>query len=172
MNSCRNSGSIPDTYWLELEWNIYLIFEMEQRMTIICLGVENLNVSADFYENKFGWIRSNTSNDQIVFFQLNGIQLSLYPREKLAEDAIVKAAGKGFKGFTLAYNTRSRDEVDELEARMGRMGVRAIKKPQEVFLGGYSGYIADPDDNLWEIVYNPYLSLDENGNTVEPSNPD
>ncbi|MCP4977834.1 MAG: VOC family protein [Maribacter sp.] len=140
---------------------------MEQRLTIIGLGVTNLEVSNEFYKEKFGWKLMDSSNESISFFQLNGILLSLYPREKLAEDAQVSADGSGFKGFTLAYNTRSKEEVDSLFEDFLSKGIKIVKQPEEVFWGGYSGYIADPDDNLWEIAFNPFLPLDEQGNTIE-----
>lgn len=140
---------------------------MEQRATIIGLGVNNLEVSTKFYREQFGWKLMAASNESISFFQLNGILLSLYPRVKLAEDAKVSHTGSGFKGFTLAYNTRSKEEVDTLFEDLKRKGVRIVKQPEEVSWGGYSGYIADPDDNLWEIAYNPFLPMDEKGNTFE-----
>lgn len=139
---------------------------MEQRLTIVGLGVKDLKESTQFYEEKFGWEKMKSSNDGITFFQLNGILLSLYPREKLAEDATVNSEGNGFKGFTLAFNTRTKEEVDELINTLEAKGVKIVKKPEEVFWGGYSGYISDPDDNLWEIAYNPFLPLDENGNAI------
>ncbi len=138
---------------------------MEQRATIITLGVKNLEVSTKFYQEQFGWKLMALSNESISFFKLNGILLSLYPSEKLAEDAKVNHSGSGFKGFTLAYNTRSKEEVDSLFMDLKRKGVEIVKQPEEVIWGGYSGYIADPDDNLWEIAFNPFLTLDENGNT-------
>ena len=128
---------------------------MEQLLTIITLGVSNLKTSTIFYEEKFGWKKTSASNETITFFQLNGILLSLYPREKLAEDAMVDHHGEGFKAFTLAYNTRSKEEVDELINGLDSKGVKIIKRPQEFFWGGYSSYIADPDEHLWEIAYNP-----------------
>ena len=136
-------------------------------MTIIGLGVSDLVVANEFYEKKFGWIKMPSSNEDISFFKLNGILLSLYSREKLAEDATVSSEGHGFKGFTLAFNTRSKEEVDQIINDLAASGVRIVKKPQEVFWGGYSSYIADPDDNLWEIAYNPFLQLDEDGNAIE-----
>lgn len=140
---------------------------MEQRATIIGLGVSDLKKSSDFYENQFGWKKTASSNEDISFFQLNGILLSLYPREKLAEDAGVSAKGEGFNAFSLAYCTRSKEEVDQLIETLEKKGVEIVKKPEEVFWGGYSSYIADPDGNLWEIAYNPFLSLDKEGNTKE-----
>ncbi len=140
---------------------------MEQRLTIVGLGVKDLQVSSQFYEEKFGWKKMKSSNEGITFFQLNGILLSLYPNDKLAEDATVSPEGQGFKGFTLAFNTRTKEEVDTLIAELEAKGVKIVKRPESVFWGGYSSYIADPDDNLWEIAFNPYLLLDEAGNAVE-----
>lgn len=140
---------------------------MEQRLTIIGLGVKDLKESTRFYEEKFGWKKMKSSNEGIVFFQLNGILLSLYPREKLAEDATVNSKGNGFKGFTLAFNTRTKEEVDKLINTLEAKDVNIVKRPEEVFWGGYSSYIADPDDNLWEIAFNPFLPIDEKGNTIE-----
>lgn len=139
---------------------------MQPRVTIIGLGVANLKASTAFYQEKFGWKLTNASNENISFFQLNGVLLSLYPREKLAEDATVNAKGTGFKGFTLAYNTRSKEEVDGIFADLASKDVKIIKQPEAVFWGGYSGYVADLDDNLWEIAFNPFLELDAEGNTV------
>jgi catechol 2,3-dioxygenase-like lactoylglutathione lyase family enzyme len=138
---------------------------MEQRITLITLGVKNLQRSKDFYQNIFGWHPLQSSNESIVFFQLNGIQLALFPQESLADDAGVPADGKGFRGFSLAYNVRSEKEVNELVAALDAKGVKVLKHPEKVFWGGYSSYIADPDDNLWEIAYNPYMPMDEKGNT-------
>lgn len=137
---------------------------MQQRLTIVGLGVNNLQVANNFYENTLGWKKLPSSNENITFLQLNGILLSLYPRDKLAEDAGVAAEGTGFKAFSLAYNTHSREEVDAIFADLESKGVKIVKSPEEAFWGGYSGYMADPDDNLWEIAYNPYLPLDTDGN--------
>jgi uncharacterized protein len=133
---------------------------MEQRMTIITLGVSDINNSVDFYENKMGWKRSDMSNNDIIFYQLNGIILALFARNELAKDATVDATGSGFKGFTLAYNARSEKEVDDIIYRLKKSGVKIIKEPQKVFWGGYSSYISDPDENLWEIAFNPYLKIE------------
>tara|TARA_R110002049_G_scaffold102775_8_gene248742 strand:- start:268 stop:693 length:426 start_codon:yes stop_codon:yes gene_type:complete len=140
---------------------------MEQRLTIITLGVKDLKVASAFYEEKFGWKKMKSSNEFINFFQLNGILLSLYPKKKLAEDATVSFNENGFKGFTLAYNARSKEEVDKLVEILENRGVKIIKKPKDAFWGGYSSYVCDPDENLWEIAFNPFLPLDEKGNVIE-----
>ncbi|MDB2462847.1 VOC family protein [Algibacter sp.] len=142
---------------------------MEQRLTIITLAVNNLKLACQFYEDKFGWKKTQSSNDNVVFFQLNGILLSLYSREKLAKDATINHKDSGFKGFTLAYNTRSKEEVDDLINTLENKGVEIIKRPEEASWGGYSSYVADMDGNLWEIAFNPFLELDEKGNAIEES---
>jgi uncharacterized protein len=138
--------------------------KMEQRLTIITLGVSDLKKSTAFYENIFGWKKTAASNADISFFHLNGIELALFDKTELAKDAAVDPAGSGFKRFTLAYNTKSEKEVDSLFDSLQAKGVKIIKHPKKTSWGGYSGYLADPDDNLWEIAYNPFLQLDEKGN--------
>jgi catechol 2,3-dioxygenase-like lactoylglutathione lyase family enzyme len=136
---------------------------MEQRLTFVTLGVSNLEVSRNFYQYTFGWDPEPNSGGDVVFFKLNGIVLSLFPREELAKDAGVPADGNGFRSFSLAHNVRSEEEVDRLVAELRTKGVPVIKEPQKAFWGGYTAYIADPDGNLWEIAYNPYMPLNDNG---------
>ena len=130
---------------------------MEQRITFFTLGVNDLQESISFYENILGWKRSPMSSANIVFFELNGIHLSLYNRKALAEDVTVDEAGSGFKGFTLAHNVGSEKEVNDLIEELRNKGVTIVKEPQKVFWGGYSSYISDPDGNLLEIAFNPFL---------------
>ena len=122
--------------------------------------------STAFYETRFGWEKTEQSNEHISFFKLNGILLSLYGRNELAEDAAVDAEGSGFKGITLAYNARSEEEVDQTIEDLRAKGVEIVKEPQKVFWGGYSSYVSDLDGNLWEIAFNPFLALDEKGNVI------
>ncbi|MEM9078134.1 MAG: VOC family protein [Bacteroidota bacterium] len=140
---------------------------MEQRLTIITLGVSDLEKSTRFYENQFGWVKSASSNEHISFFTLNGILFSLYEKNALAQDADVDAKASGFKGFTLAHNTRSENEVDSIIEGLRKKGVEIVKEPQKVHWGGYSGYVSDLDGNLWEIAFNPFLKLDEKGDVLE-----
>jgi uncharacterized glyoxalase superfamily protein PhnB len=95
---------------------------------------------------------------------MNGFILGLYSTEELAKDAGVSSDGEGFKRFTLSVNFRSVKEVDETFKILGAKGVRIIKEPQKASWGGYSGYVADMEDNLWEIAYNPFLEMDSAGN--------
>ncbi|MEM7658903.1 MAG: VOC family protein [Bacteroidota bacterium] len=140
---------------------------MEARLSIITLGVADVERASEFYEQVFGWTKAPSSNENIRFFQLNGLMLALYAREALAEDVTIESDGSGFKGMTIAYCTRSKAEVDELIGSFEAAGIPIVKRPEEVFWGGYSGYIADPDGYLWEIAYNPFMKLDEAGNVLE-----
>jgi len=135
---------------------------MEQRISIVTLGVSNLDRSREFYE-RLGWRRSAAGGEGIVFFQAGGMALALYPREKLAEDANVATDGQGFGGVTLAYNGRIREEVDSVLAEAQAAGAKILKPAQEAFWGGYSGYFADPDGFLWEVAWNPFFAIEENG---------
>lgn len=137
---------------------------MEQRLSIITLGVADVKKATDFYETKFGWKKSSFSNENISFFVLNGIQFALFEKSELAKEASISSEGNGFNAFTIAYNTRSKNEVDELIASLKTKGVKIIKHPEETSWGGYSSYIADLDDNLWEIAFNPHLEIDKEGN--------
>ena len=132
-------------------------------MSMIALGVADLAASRRFYEQGLGWTASASSNDRIVFFQLVGLVLGLYPRTALAEDATVADDGAGFDGITLAYNARDRGEVDSVLVLAKSAGATIAKPAQDVFWGGYSGYFKDPDGHLWEVAWNPSWSLDEDG---------
>jgi catechol 2,3-dioxygenase-like lactoylglutathione lyase family enzyme len=137
---------------------------MHQHLHLVTLGVRDLTASRKFYTETLGWKPSSASNDGTLFIQTGGVVLTLYPRELLAEDALVSPEGSGFSGFTLAYNARSESEVDEIISDLRAKGVKIIKEPQKVFWGGYSSYFADPDDYLWEVAYNPFFPFDESGN--------
>ena len=136
---------------------------MRQQLHLITLGVKDLKRSLEFYEQGLGWKRAQASSGDVVFFSMGGVVLSLYPRDKLAEDAGVSPEGEGFEAITLAYNTRSREEVDEVLQQAARLGARIVKTAQDVFWGGYSGYFADPDGHLWEVAWNPFFELDADG---------
>ena len=137
---------------------------MNQHLHLITLGVEDFKKSRKFYTEILGWKPTSASNDDIAFFQAGGVALGIYPREKLAEDALTSPEGSGFAGITLAYNARSEAEVDEIIRDLKSKGVKIVKEPQKVFWGGYSSYFADPDDYHWEVAYNPFFAFDENGN--------
>lgn len=139
---------------------------MQQRLTLITLGVVDVQRSRAFYENVFGWVALPMSNTDVVFFKLNGIILSIFGEEALAEDAGVNPKGDGFRKFSLAHNVRSEKEVDALVDTLRLRGAKIIKPPQKVFWGGYSSYVADIDGNLWEIAHNPFLELNAKGDVA------
>lgn len=141
---------------------------MEQRLSVVTLGVENLERSRSFYED-LGWAMSPASQESIIFFQLGGMILALYERQALAEDACVPNTPTGFSGLTLAYCARTQAEVDVLLAKAVQAGARLLKPAQEVFWGGYSGYFADPDAHIWEVAFNPFWTLAEDGAVVLPT---
>lgn len=141
---------------------------MFNRIHLVTLGVNDLQRALKFYKDGLGWQPSSASQGDVAFFQLGGIVLSLYPRDKLAEDATLPPQGSGFPGFTLAFNTRSREEVDEILAQVEKLGARIVKPAQEVFWGGYSGYFADPDGFLWEVAWNPFFPFDDQGQLKLP----
>jgi len=135
---------------------------MEQRVSIVTLGVADLTRSREFYE-RLGWRRSMANAEGIVVFQTGGMALALYPRHELAKDANVAADSHGFSGVSLAYNARNREEVDSVLAEAKSVGARILKPAQEAFWGGYSGYFSDPDGFLWEVAWNPSFPISEDG---------
>jgi len=137
---------------------------MNQHLHLVTLGVRDFETSKKFYTETLGWKSSSASNEDVAFIQAGGIVISIYPREKLAEDALVSPEGRGFAGITLAYNAQSESEVDKIISDLKAKGVKILKEPQKVFWGGYSFYFADPDGYCWEVAYNPFFPFDESGN--------
>lgn len=135
---------------------------MEQRLSVVTLGVADLERARRFYEEGLGWKRGN-QHAEVIFFQLNGMILSLFSREHLAADAQVPAEGSGFSGIVLAYNARDKADVDAVMMEAERAGARILKNAQDVFWGGYSGYFADPDGHLWEVAWNPEWEVTPEG---------
>jgi len=140
---------------------------MEQRLSLITLGVGNLARAVAFYE-KLGWLRGMRAAEGVAFFQLGGIVLSLYSREDLAEDAGLAPFGEGFSGVALAHNTRTKDEVDTAMGLFLQAGGTLVRRAQDKVWGGYAGYVADPDGHLWEIAYNPGFPIAEDGSVRLP----
>jgi hypothetical protein len=140
---------------------------MEQRVSIVTLGVADLKRSREFYE-RLGWRRSMAKAEGVVFFQAGGMALALYPRHELAKDAHIAADGQGFSGMALAYNARSRAEVDSVLAEATAAGAKILKPAQETFWGGYSGYFSDLDGFSWEIAWNPSFPLAQDGSLHIP----
>jgi uncharacterized protein len=140
---------------------------MEPRISLVTLGVVDLSRACAFYE-ALGWRASPASTDEVVFFQANGLALALYDRAALSADAGVPGNGEGFSGIALAHNARSRDEVDAIFDEAIRAGAEPTNPPEETAWGGYAAYFADPDGHLWEIAWNPFFTLDANGNLALP----
>lgn len=140
---------------------------MQQRISIITLGVADLKRSQAFYE-RLGWRRSMPDVEGIVFFHAGELALALFPRDELAKDATIVDDGYGFGGFTLAYNVPNRDDVDAVLAEAVAAGARLVKPALDAFWGGYSGYFADPDGFLWEVAWNPFFAMGEDGSMRLP----
>jgi len=138
--------------------------DMSQHLHLITLGVGDFERSYKFYTETLGWKPASASQDDVAFFQAGGVVFAIYPREKLAEDALTSPEGSGFAGVTLAYNARSEQEVDEIIRDLETKGVQIVKQPQKAFWGGYSSYFVDPDGFHWEVAYNPFFPFDERGN--------
>lgn len=141
---------------------------MEPRVSLITLGVSDMKRARGFYEG-LGFKASSLGGEEVVFFQAGGLALSLFPRESLACDANVPAAGAGFSGVALAHNVREREDVASVLAEAERAGGRIVKPGTEASWGGYSGYFADPDGHLWEVAWNPHFPLDEDGSLRLPA---
>jgi uncharacterized glyoxalase superfamily protein PhnB len=141
---------------------------MRQKLNLVTLGVKDFDRAVDFYKNGLGWKTSSANTGDTAFFPMGGIVLSLYPREKLAEDAMVDAHGSGFSGITLSYNTKSQEEVDEVLRAVDKIGGKIVKPGQKVFWGGYNGYFADLDGYLWEVAWNPFFAFDDQDNLILP----
>jgi uncharacterized protein len=143
---------------------------MDQRVSLITLGVDDLAASKRFYE-ALGWRCKEV--EETVFVQAGGSAVVLWGREKLAEDAGIEdtrmpGPAHGFGGVALAQNVRSSEEVDEIIAAATAAGATVTKPAAETFYGGYAAYFADPDGHLWEIAHNPGFTLTEDGSLVLP----
>jgi uncharacterized protein len=134
---------------------------MEQRLSLVTLGVDDLERARSFYR-ELGWVESSQSNDEVAFFQAGGIVFALWSRASLANDSAVEDTG-GWGGVTLAYNTRNRDGVDEVIEEARKAGATIGREPAETFWGGYSGVFIDPDGHPWEVAHNPFWELSDDG---------
>ena len=136
---------------------------MDQRVSLITLGVKNLATAKAFYEDVLGW-KAAPGPPEIVFFDLNGVIFSLFPHKELAKDMGNTAESDGgYGGCAMAHNVGSIEEVNQVFADLKAKGATIVKEPETAFWGGYSGYFADPDGNQWEVAFNPYWTILEDG---------
>lgn len=134
---------------------------MEQRVSLITLGVPDMDKAAAFY-TALGWQRAD-SPDGVIAFDLISQTLGLYPLAKLAEDIGLPVADLGTGAMTLSHNTRTPQEVDALMARAAEAGAEILRPASEVFWGGYIGYFRAPDGHIWELAHNPFSTLSAEG---------
>ena len=139
---------------------------MEQRISMVTLGVDDLERARAFYE-ALGWRGQEV--EETVFFQAGGMAVSLWSRERLARDSGMQTfSPHGFDGITLAHNVRSPAEVDQVTAAAEAAGGQITRRPSTTFYGGYAGNFADPDGHAWEIAYNPGFPLADDGSLTVP----
>jgi len=139
---------------------------VEQRLSLVTLGVSDLARARAFYE-ALGWTTRAASEDDVVFFQTGGMIVALWGRDQLAEDSGVSDSG-GWGGVMLAYNTRSPGEVDATIEEARAAGARVAREPAKIFWGGYSGVFVDPDGHPWEVAHNPHWEIGEDGSVKLP----
>ena len=139
---------------------------MEQRLSLVTLGVSSLPRARAFYE-ALGWSSGAEPDSQIVFFQAGGMIVALWSREELAADSGVSDSG-GWGGVTLAHNVHSPQEVDLILAQAEAAGATVVRAGAETFWGGYSGVFVDPDGHPWEVAHNPHWTLADDGAVVLP----
>lgn len=138
---------------------------MEQRVSLVTLGVADVERARSFYE-RLGW-QVGLALDDTVFFQAGGMVVGLWGREQLAADSGVTDAG-GWGGVTLAHNVRSADEVDRVIEEARSAGGRIAREPAETFWGGYSGVFVDLDGHPWEVAVNAGFPLAADGSISLP----
>ncbi len=138
---------------------------MKPRVTVITLGVDDLERSLAFYRDGLGWptqgiFGTEFEHGAVVFFELQpGLKLALWPRASIAHDTGLARAPRSPTELTLGHNVGSQQEVDAVMAQAQRAGAAIVKPAQATFWGGYAGYFQDPDDHLWEVVWNPQFDL-------------
>jgi catechol 2,3-dioxygenase-like lactoylglutathione lyase family enzyme len=137
---------------------------VEQRVSLVTLGVEDLGRARAFYE-ALGWRTGAEPDDDVVFFQAGCMILALWGRAELSEDSAVEDKG-GYGGVALAYNTRDRSEVDAVVEEARTAGATIAREPGEAFWGGYTAVFVDPDGHPWEVAHNPHWTVQEDGSVT------
>lgn len=138
-----------------------------ERVTLITLGVADMARARAFYQ-AWGWQVHSRSMPDLTLFQMNGAALALFDLRELAADQDRPGAALGTGAMTLAQNMRSEAEVDDVFKAALNAGATPLKRPQKVFWGGYSGYVTDPDGHVWELAYNPFWPLSDDGSLTLP----
>jgi predicted lactoylglutathione lyase len=139
---------------------------MEQRLSLVTLGISDLERSRRFYE-ALGWSTGAEEADDVVFFQAGGMVVALWDRAKLAEDSAVTDS-PGWGGVTFAYCTRSKEEVETVIEEARKAGATIGREPADTFWGGYSGIFIDPDGHPWEVAHNPNWTIEDDGSVTLP----
>jgi hypothetical protein len=138
---------------------------MQARITVITLGVDDLERSLDFYRDGLGLptegiVGREFEHGAVAFFDLkSGLKLAIWPRENIAHDSRLAKFPPSPTDFTIGHNVGSKEAVDRVMAQAERAGAKIVRAAEETFWGGYSGYFQDPDDHLWEIVWNPQFDI-------------
>jgi uncharacterized protein len=140
---------------------------MEQRVSLVTLGVADLDRARAFYA-ALGWRDRAPAGADVAFFQAGGMVLGLWLRSELAADCAMEDGG-GFGGVALAHNVRSPAEVDALVEEARRAGATVSREPGATFWGGYSGVFVDPDGHPWEVAHNPGWALNDDGSITLPA---
>jgi hypothetical protein len=135
---------------------------MDARVSLITLGVADLGRARSFYE-ALGFRASSAGGGQVVFLQAGPMALCLWTRAELAADAGVSDGPLGFRGIAIAHNVRTKEAVDATLAEAARVGATITRVAHDADWGGRSGYFADPDGHLWEVAWNPFFPLAEDG---------
>ncbi|WP_453996203.1 VOC family protein [Bacillus nitroreducens] len=140
---------------------------MKPRMTVLTLGVDNLEKSLEFYRDGLGFVTEGIIGTEfehgaVAFFDLqNGLKLAIWNRKDIAHDAKIELTGPSPTEFTIGHNVNSKEEVDQVMEQAKKAGATITVPAHDTFWGGYSGYFQDPDGHLWEIVCNPHWEIKE-----------
>lgn len=140
---------------------------MSPHISMITLGVPDVAKATAFYE-RLGFVKSSASQEAVTFFKAESVVLGLFGRDALQEDALAGNLWTGNGGAAIAANYGSEAEVDAMMAKAEAEGARILKPAQKAFWGGYSGYFADPEGHVWEVAFNPFWSVDEQGHVDLP----
>lgn len=136
---------------------------MKPRLNMVTLGVKDLATSQNFYFDALGWQPAKGSDENIIFYYQEGVIVSLFPFEQLAEDAGLPAVKPVFPGITLSINLRTKEAVDDVFQKALQSGAGDLIKPHETFWGGYGAYFSDPDGHIWEVAWGPMWEFDDQG---------